>query len=37
MPGLGAASVHATQDANDTDVIEALCELFVERGVPAHI
>ena len=30
-------AIRAARKLKATDVIEALCELFVTRGVPAHV
>jgi transposase InsO family protein len=30
-------AIHVAQTLKATDVIEALCELFVSRGIPLHI
>ena len=31
------ANIRVARKLKATDVIEALCELFVSRGIPAHI
>ena len=35
-PG-GALAIRVARRLNSTDVIEALCDLFIVRGIPAHI
>lgn len=30
-------AIRVARKLKSTDVIEALCELFVSRGIPAHI
>jgi transposase InsO family protein len=32
-----AIAIRVARSLKSTDVIEALCDLFVERGIPAHI
>jgi transposase InsO family protein len=32
-----SVAIRVARKLNATDVIEALCELFVSRGIPAHI
>jgi len=32
-----ALAIRVARRLNSTDVIEALCDLFIDRGIPAHI